>query len=485
MVEDKSEAELVHKAHEHLDLHDNETKPLYISKIVLDGDDGFSPLSDSLCRAIFDEALNRPLQNVENTISLFEDVRKKLMFTGLFSNVNVTLDNDTDGEPIHELKKGIPESYGVETPLLTKAKIWLKSAPRYDAVSGTTTLSDDNISSEGSRKWRNLLGQADTEAVSLGLHWNPISTQWDGKDARVSFSLPLVKVPSVRALVEAQGIKWDLRSKSFISPEDEHSQQQYAVGAGFQKRWVLNNSKAVPILYAGVSVARRNLDQFQPNASGLYAPFKGPFDKTSFVTSFIHDTTRCFGSFPISGYKLRLNNEYVISQSQGSAKPLSHGNNFNKTAFHLEHHGSYWQDRITRSLQLQGGGIYPLGPESQTVHPLDRFQLGGLNSLKGFHLHGVGVGGQNFFYKLGLSVSHKFSNTPLDSPLRLQYFLNLGNSSNDHKTIFKSYAAATGLSLVYKTPQALLDLTYAHPLTSRPDDLSKPGLSMGVSLTFF
>lgn len=119
------------------------------------------------------------------------------------------------------------------------------------------------------------------------------------------------------------------------------------------------------------------------------------------------------------------------------------------------------------------------------MHPQDRFYLGGLNSLKGFHFNGVGLGGRNFYYKLGLSVSHKLINTPLESPLRLQYFLNVGNSAGDLKTTFYSYAAATGVSLLYKTPEAVMDLTYAHPLTTRPGDLSKPGLSLGVSLSFF
>ncbi|GAV50204.1 hypothetical protein ZYGR_0U00600 [Zygosaccharomyces rouxii] len=480
----EAEAELIHTAHEHINLHDNETKPLYISKIVLDGDNGSSPLSDSLCRAIFGEALNQPLQSVENSINIFEDIRKKLLFTGLFSDVNITLDKDPDTTSLSQLNKEISESYGIETPLSTQAKVLLKR-PDYNTISGTTTLSDDNISLAGSKTWKNLLGQADAENLRLGFNWNPVTSQWDGKDARFSFSLPLVKVPSVRAIVEAEGIQRSLCSKPFVAPEDEHVQQQYAVGAGFQKRWICNISKSVPLLYTGVSVVRRNLNEFKPTASELYAPFKGPFDKTSFVTSFTHDTRRFIGNFPLSGCQFQLNNEYVISQSQGSSKQLNHDNNFNKTAFHLEHHSSHWKDKITRSFQLQGGGIYPLGSEAQTVHPLDRFQLGGLNSLKGFHLNGVGTGGQNFFYKLGLSISHKLINTPTKSPLRLQYFFNLGNASSDYKTIFNSYAAATGLSLVYKTPQALLDLTYAHPLTSRPQDLSKPGLSLGVSLTFF
>lgn len=477
------ESELFHNAHANIDLHDNETKPLYISKIVLNGDSSLSPLPESLCRAIFDEALTQPLQNVQNSIILLENIRKKLLFTGLFSDVNLTLDNDPDAVSLSKLNKNISEPYGIEAPLSTQVKVSLKSS-NFNAFSGTSTLSDDDISIAGSKSWKNILGQADAENLGIGVHWNPISNKWDGKNARFIFSLPLVKMPSVRAIVEAQGFKRDLFSKPFIAPEDEHSQQEYTVGTGFQKRWICNISKSVPLLYTGVSVAHRNLQGFKPVASEFYTPFKGTFDKTSFVTSFIHDTRRCIGTFPLSGYQFQLNNEYVISQSQRGFKQLPYGYNFNKTTFHLEHHASHWRDKITRSFQLQGGGIYPLGPEARIVHPLDRFQLGGLNSLKGFHLNGIGTGGQNFFYKLGLSISHKLSNTS-NAPLRLQYFLNVGNASSNYKTIFKSYAAATGLSLIYKTPQALLDLTYAHPLTSRPQDLSKPGLSVGMSLTFF
>lgn len=476
---------MIHSAREDIDLHGSETKPLYISKISLVGDNGSSPLSDSLCRAILGDALSHPLQNVENSIHTFEHIKRKLLFTGLFRDVSVTLDNDIDGAPLSTLRKAIPKSLGLEMPLLTHAKILLQPTVNYASSLATTTLSDDVISLGGRKTWKNLLGQADAESLNLGLQWNPVTSHWDAKSIRGTFSLPLVRVPSVRALVEVQGWQSDLRSKPFISHEDEHSEQHLAVDAGFEKRWVCDKSRSVPLLYTGISVVRRNLEQLEPNASESYSFFSGPYEKTSIISHFTQDTRKCIGSFPLSGFLCKCNNEYVISQSQGVSKPLSHSKNFNKVELQLQHHTSYWQNRITRSLELQGGNIFPLGNESQMVHPQDRFYLGGLNSFKGFHLNGVGIGGKNFYYKLGVSASHKLMNTPLDSPLRLQYFVNVGNNASSFKSAFDSYAAATGISLVYRTPEAMMDLTYAHPLTARPCDLSKPGLSLGVSLSFF
>ncbi|SJM85265.1 uncharacterized protein ZBIST_2150 [Zygosaccharomyces bailii] len=480
-----TENELLHSAHEEIDLQGSETKPLYISKISLTGEEGSSPLSDSLCKAILGDALSQPLQNVENSIHVFEHVKRKLLFTGLFKDVTVTLDNDIDGAPLGMLRKGIPQSLGLEMPLLTHVRIWLHPAVNLDSLMATTTLSDDVISLVGRKTWRNLLGQADAETLNLGFHWNPVSSHWDAKSIKGAFSLPLVKVPSVRAVLEVQSSQRDLRSRPFITQEDEHTEQEFSVDAGFEKRWLCDKSRSMPLLYTGISVARRNLQRLGPKASQLYSTFAGPFDKTSILSYFTHDTRKCVGSFPLSGFQLTCKNDYVISQWQGASKQLPQSKNFDKAEFQFQHHASYWANRITRSLELEGGGIYFLGSETETVHPQDRFYLGGLNSLKGFHYNGVGLGGRNFYYKLGLSVSHKLINTPLESPLRLQYFLNAGNSAGDFKTIFDSYAAATGVSLLYKTPEAVMDLTYAHPLTARPGDLSKPGLSLGVSLSFF
>lgn len=473
---------LVKKLEEN-NIQGSETKPLYISKISIDGDNSASPLSNSLYKAILEPALSQPLQTVSSSLSTFEEIRKKLLYTGLFQDVSISLGNDVDGKSVDYLREKVPREYGIELPISTHAKILLKPSAFYSNTAGTTTLNDD-ISSIGiCRSWMNLLGHADTEMFHLGLSYNPLSSKWDGKFIKGNFSLPLAKNPSIRAKIDLEASQVGLKSKPFISSTDMHDEYLYAVSVGFQKRWMSDKSSSVPTFYNGISVTNRAIDGLGLSVPDLYNKYSRDF-KTSFNTRFFNDTRKYFGTFPVSGYQIDFNNEYVISEADATSKILPQGNNFDKVNFSLQHHVSYFKNKLTRSFDLQFGGILPFS-DINDIHPMDKFYLGGLNSLKGFESRSVGIGGSNFFYKLGINSSHKLINTPMDSPLRLQFFANLGNSFDTITSGLNSFAAASGVSLLYKTPEANMDLTYAYPLTSRPEDVVKPGLSFGITFAYF
>lgn len=466
-------------------LEGTETKPLYISKISIDGDNVNSPLSNSSYKAILDQALSQPLQNVGSSLYTFGDIRRKLLCTGLYQDVKITLENDVDISSQDFLRENVPREFGIELPLATHAKILLTPSAVYNSTAGTTSLFDDAASVAISRSCMNLFGRADSEFIHLGLNYNPESSRWEGKSLKGMFSLPLTKNPSVRANINVDAVKMDMRSKPYLSPEDGHDLYQYTLSAGLQKRWILEQATSVPNLYAGISSTNRAISGLGDKASESITKYSGSFNKTAVEMRFHNDTRKFFGAFPVSGYELLIQNDYVVSQSNAAHQSVSPEKNFSKFNVSLQHHTSHLQNKLTNSIDFQLGALVPFGNEKDCIHPLDKWYLGGLDSLKGFQSNSVGLRGSNFYYKLALTSSQKVINTPLDSPLRLQFFMNLGNTFNDLASARDSLAAATGVSLAYKTPQADLDLTYALPLTSRLHDITKPGISFGVTFSYF
>lgn len=470
---------------EESNLEGTETKPLYISKISINGDNINSPLSSSSYKAILDQALSRPLQNVGSSLYTFGDIRRKLLCTGLYQEVKITLENDVDISSQDYLREKVPRELGIELPLATHAKIMLTPSAVYDSTAATTSLFDDAASLAISRSCMNLLGRADSEFIHVGLNYDPKTSNWEGKSLKGSLSLPLNKNPSVRANINVDAVKLDMRSKPYVNYDDRHDLYQYSLSAGLQKRWIMEQAAAVPTLYAGISSSNRCLDGFGPKASEALTTYSGNFNKTALEMKFHNDTRKYFGAFPISGYELLIRNDYVISQSDASHQTLSPEKNFSKFNFGLEHHSSHFNNKLVNTLDLQIGALIPFGDDKGNIHPLDKWYLGGLESLKGFKTNSVGLRGSNYYYKLGLTSSQKLIKTPLDSPLRLQLFINMGNTFNELESLKNSCAAATGVSLAYKTPQANVDLTYALPITSRLQDITKPGISFGVTFSYF
>lgn len=461
------------------------TKPLYISKISIDGDNVNSPLSNSSYKAILDQALTQPLQNVGSSLYTFGDIRRKLLCTGLYQDVKITLESDPDITSQDYLRERVPRELGIELPLATHAKILLTPSAVYNSTAGTTSLFDDRASMAVTRSCMNLFGRGDSEYIHMGLNYDPETSKWEGKSLKGLLSVPLTKNPSVRANLNLDAVKMDMRSKPYLNPEDGHDLYQYSLSAGLQKRWIMEQVTAVPTLYAGISSSNRCISGLEDQASETFTKYSGNFNKIAVDMKFHNDTRKYFGTFPISGYELLIHNEYVISQSNALHQSLPTERNFSKLHFSWQHHTSHWQNKLTNSLDIQLGALIPFGSEQDGIHPLDQWYLGGLDSLKGFQSNSVGLRGSNFYYKLCLTSSQKVIKTPLDSPLRLQFFMNLGNTFNDLRCARNSCAAATGVSLVYKTPQADVDFTYALPLTSRLQDISKPGISFGVTFSYF
>ncbi|CEP60657.1 uncharacterized protein LALA0_S01e15962g [Lachancea lanzarotensis] len=456
--------------------HNSNLKPLFITSVTVDGDNRSSPLSDAMFKSVLEPVLSQPLLTLEQSVAHFSDIKRKLVFTGLFKDVKVVLDKEADASRLDRLPEDAIRDYSLESPIPTAAKIVL--APmEWNKVTATSTTSD-SISAFGSRySVINALGRAEILTLQNQVRFVPFKGSVDENTLEAKFMVPLQKNPSVKAVIDANYAKIDLRDAKFLESQDRTLQNQASVNIGVQKAWLSGKFKCIPTFYNGLSIVARN---FKDPLSATAAD--SPYVKNSLVSQLLFDNRQFFGLFPSSGVKLAVNNEYVLSQKQDFN--TGDEGSFNKFALTLQAQRSFFKNKVINSLDFALGGIISLGETASKVHHMDRFYLGGLSSLKGFNRNEVGTKGGDFFYKLQLASSFKLPSTPANSPLRLQFFLNGGDVTTGKPSTF-SYAASSGLSLLYKSSVANMDLTYALPITNRVQDVAKPGFSFGVSLSLF
>ncbi|SCU85816.1 LAME_0D02982g1_1 [Lachancea meyersii CBS 8951] len=461
-------------------LQNSALKPLFITSVTIDGDNKLSPLSDSIYKSVLEPVLSQPLQTLKQSTNNFTEIKRKLVYTGLFRDVRISLDKETSAARLEKLPEDAIKDYNLENPIPTAATILL-SPIEFNKVSATSTTTDSVSAFGGRYSVINALGRAEVLTLQNELRFVPFKGAIDENTLETKLVVPLQQNPSVKAVVDASYAKVDLRGRTCVEPQNQTVQNHASVNLGVQKAWINNKFKCVPTFYSGLSVIARDFK----DPTSVTGP-DCPYIKNSLVSHLLFDNRKFFGLFPSSGVKLAINNEYVISQkldkNSGSSDP-SEGN-FNKFALTLQGQRSFFKNRVVNSLDFACGGIIPTGQTPSRVHHIDKFYLGGMDSLKGFEKNAVGKYGGDFFYKLQLASSFKLPNTPADSPLRLQCFLNGGDVFAGKPSRF-SYAASSGVSLLYKSSVANMDLTYALPITNRIQDATKPGFSFGVSLSLF
>lgn len=462
------------------------TKPIFLTSIAVDGDNKLSPVSNALFESILDPVLSQPLQTLEHTLESLDEVREKIMYTGLFQEVTVSLDNDVSAASVDKLKKSFPEDYALEYPLPSIAKINLKPL-EYHKYSVTSSTSDTFSSLGGRISFINSLGRAESLVVQGDARYTPFEGKIDEQSVNTKLLLPLQKNPSLKAVLDLTYAKLDFSNQPFLDTADEHKQNQYSLSLGVQKHWISKRTEAAPSLFTGVTMVARNVYGFkEPNAvSDSIKQFNGTFVKNSFITQFLHDSRKFFGLFPASGSKFAIKNEYVLAQNFPNRKEaVPQDKNFDKLGISYEKHVPFFKSLIVNSMSFAYGGIFQIGEPPAVVHTMDKFYLGGLATLKGFERNSIGEHGGHFYCKLALASSFKIPNTPANSPLRMQFFLNAGDVFNKGP-LPQSLASSSGISLIYKTALANMDLTYAVPLSNRITDGHKPGFSFGVALSLY
>lgn len=168
------------------------------------------------------------------------------------------------------------------------------------------------------------------------------------------------------------------------------------------------------------------------------------------------------------------------------------GSRFMKTA--LESTSAYAVNEDSWvNLNIRGGLISKLCGDP--VHPMDKFQLGGPNDLRGFLLSGMGpkqMGmstGGDAYYAVGLSA---FGPIPQarDSNFKLHGFVNTGkliNVSKDTnlaKELTSEVDMSVGFGVLYAHPVARFELNYVLPVAAHRGEELRTGLQWGLGLSF-
>lgn len=178
------------------------------------------------------------------------------------------------------------------------------------------------------------------------------------------------------------------------------------------------------------------------------------------------------------GYYVRLSNEISLFSN----------NKFIKSCFDYSK-GYKINSGLLFNLNLKMGLINSL--TNDLIHPMDKFQLGGSNDIKGWLNSGMGpkqmnmnLGG-NYFHAIGLNL---FSNVPYfkDSNFKFHYFINIGKLTNkiNYNNILKQNCISSGFGISYNHPMAAFELNWVVPISANFNDDLRRGLQWGIGISF-
>lgn len=152
-------------------------------------------------------------------------------------------------------------------------------------------------------------------------------------------------------------------------------------------------------------------------------------------------------------------------------------------------------DPVVVNLSWRSGFVRAL---SGAVHPMDRFQLGGANDVRGFLISGLGpkdmglpIGG-DVFYSFNASLLSRLPFVPADSGFRGHLFatggklstFKQGESARDFAVRMREFSFAAGAGIVYAHPMARFELNWVVPLAITAGDNYKHGLQWGIGISF-
>jgi len=477
---------------EHLNvLNKQTTKHVELKKVEINGGEFSDTYYESLLNPSFGERNVFALKDLNTELS---QLKERLEYSGLFKDISINVDLDkssaTKMSKTDYLTVGaVPVTAKVN---LTQVPIFkfssYSSSTDYDAASGIRYLDP------------NFLKNASTLLVDINVNYDPFNKTLNRKIWDLAIMTPFSKSPSLKAIFNP--------SISLIDAKSWASHTQHSKGGliGVQKTWL--STAGDSFFTNGLSFTHRNVGDVSNSASDVVRTDAGDDFKLGLQSNYRFDTRKFLGQFALNGVNFDVTNEFagfnsVDAVPNNAEKEGVELNKFNKTVFKFEGFKSFFNNTFTTALDFKAGSIFTLDSnKTDKLHISDRFFLGGLTSLKGFHLNSVGlkngndyIGGSSFF-KAGFTFFSKIPNTSTDSPLRLYNFINAGDvfnfqSFNQFKDsvstgdLIRQSAIATGVGLAYRSKNALLDLSYSIPLSDRSQDNAKPGLSFSVSLNFF
>lgn len=349
----------------------------------------------------------------------------------------------------------------------------------------------------GSAQFRNLFGGAESLNVyaSRGSRTRSIYSAW--------FDTPILSNPDLR---------WEIGGHQSATLKPWASHEEVLKGGSTKFKYLTSSGHRHELGYSG---SWRQITGLTSDASPSVRLEAGDSFKSSLQHTWVNDQ-RDSSLLPTSGYFLKTTSELAGYGPLGGDVGFAKAEVETQAALPIPIPGVSSNTGIALNAGFRAGLLYPLlAGSSKALQPSrlsDRFQLGGPTDVRGFKISGLGphdgqdaVGG-DVYAAGGLSLLAPLPRTGVDTPLRLQAFINAGRllalkglpkdspmtqesvSSGVKKTVedLKNGlpSAAAGVGLVYAHPAARFEINFSVPLVRRREELTRKGLQFGIGVTF-
>ena len=330
-------------------------------------------------------------------------------------------------------------------------------------------------------QWKNIFGGGESLDLDTNLSSNDIKMQSSRSQYMVNFSSPIFNSPDYKFSSTFFHSLRTIDYTSFHSQSIEgvtlrvgtnHLPIENKLNHEVSFENMIRNIDLKSSLDPTVGAIRNNslmTDYFLFNAGSSF--------KSSFTYSIMKDTREKKYIFD-SGRYIRLSHELSLFSR----------NKFAKTSFDYSTAYRLTPD-VLFNINFKTGLLCPINGD--LVHPMDKFQLGGANDVKGWLMAGMGpkqmgmgVGG-NYFHALGLNV---FTSVPgyRESNFKLHGFTNIGKLTNkvNVSNVLNDNCISTGVGISFAHPMAAFELNWVVPVTSNSGDSLRRGLQWGIGISF-
>lgn len=327
-------------------------------------------------------------------------------------------------------------------------------------------------------QWKNIFGGGESLDLDTNISSNELKFKNSKSEYLINYSSPIFN----NANYKFSSIFYhSLRSIDYTS---FHNQSIEGMTLKFGTNFLpienkFNHEISIENLIRSINVGLPNNNNNFRNNSLINDYFlfnAGSNFKSSITYSIIKDCRDSKYIFD-KGYYVRLSNEISLFSN----------NKFIKSCFDYSK-GYKISKNLIFNLNFKIGLINSIS--NNLIHPMDKFQLGGSNDIKGWLISGMGpkqmnmsIGG-NYFHALGLNL---FTNIPYysDSNFKFHLFTNIGKLTNklDNK-IFNQNCISTGFGISYNHPMAAFELNWVVPITANANDALRKGLQWGIGISF-
>ncbi|ODV95396.1 hypothetical protein PACTADRAFT_50123 [Pachysolen tannophilus NRRL Y-2460] len=470
----------------------NKTRPVYLGKVEINGGEDFS-------NNFYSKLLTPLLQSSDVTVQQLLNACNRsfddLSYTGVFQKINFEILEDK-----LESNVDLPSSFFYKKPdaikpLPVKAIISLKTR-KLSNIGINSIFYDNGNAININYENLNYFGNSEYLLINTLLD---LRKNLPTKAINFNFKTPLKAHTSSKFFIN--GLITDSENK-FSS----HEQILFSGMVGLEKNnfFKLNKTLYNSLLTTGFSINRRTITNINDSASDIVKNNAGDSLKQSFILSGSIDSRKYLSPetlFPIDGLFIKVDNEI-----SGIYQKDSIDDQFLKSCINFQALKSIFNKKLIFEISSAVGGIASIiNYNKSNIHIQDKFFLGGINSLQGFKYNSIGIKdgddfiGGNAFYKLRFAIMYglPFINAST-TPLRIINYINFGDvltnftslknkdfSFNKIDDFLKNQTSTSaGIGLIYQyNSTASLNLSYNFPISTRTNDITKPGLDFGLSIS--